>query len=116
MKSAVVSLEGFEWQYLSPQGRTLLTEMAGEGLSGEVVKAISKRQVLRGCGFYVKEIRYRGWATLFKTISGGTACKEGRVSLALAETGIAVPEVLAFGVERKNGLICRDLLLTREET
>ncbi len=114
MKSTTVPLQGVEWQFLSPEGRIFLTEMAGEKFSGDVIKDIPKRRVVRGHGVYVKEVRYRGWAVLFKTLFGGTACREGRISLALSESGIAVPEILAFGVEKKKVFICRDLLITRE--
>ena len=115
MKAATVSLQGIQWQFLSSEGRALLAELPGASLSGEIVKSIPKRRVVRRPGVFAKEVRYRGWATLFKTLSGGTACREGRISLALAESGIAVPEVLAYGAEKENGFIRRDLLLTREE-
>jgi len=115
MKAGQIPLEGIEWQFVSPQGHVVLAEMAGNRLSGEVVRAMAKRRVVRGRGVYAKEVRYPGWAAFLKTFSGGTACKEGRISLALSESGIAVPEVLAFGVEKRNGLIFRDVLLTREE-
>ena len=116
MKAATISLQGVEWQYVSPEGRTLLADLAGDGFSGEIVKAIPKRQVVRRPGVFAKEVRYRGWAALFKTISGGTACREGRISLKLAESGIAVPQVLAYGAEKQKSSIHRDLLLTREES
>jgi tRNA A-37 threonylcarbamoyl transferase component Bud32 len=116
MKTEDVSLQGIEWQFLSPEGSALLAELAEPSLLGEVVKANSKRRVVRLPGTYVKEVRYRGWPRLYKTLSEGTACREGRISLSLIEAGIAVPEVLAFGVEKKFGFIRRDLLLTREES
>ena len=116
MKTEDVSLQGIEWQFLSPEGSALLAELAEPCLLGEIVKANPKRRVVRLPGTYVKEVKYRGWPSLCKTLSEGTACREGRISLALTESGIAVPEVLAFGVEKKNGFIRRDLLLTREES
>lgn len=116
MNTVDVSLQGIEWQFLSPGGSALLAELAEPSLRGEVVKTNFKRRVVRLPGTYVKEVRYRGWPMLFKTLLGGTACREGQISLALAESGIAVPEVLAFGVEKKIGFIRRDLLLTREES
>lgn len=112
MKAATVSLQGIQWQYVSSEGRDEISEV---NLSGELVKAIPKRQVIKKQRVFVKEVYYRGWSALVKTFYGGTACREGRISLALAEAGIAVPEVLAFGTEKTNGIICRDVLLTREE-
>ncbi len=115
MKHANVSSRGVEWHFVSTEGRALLAKLDGKDLSGEVVKAIPKRRVVRTPGIFAKEVRYRGWAVLLKTLVGGTACREGRMSLALAKVGIAVPEVLAFGAEKQGGLLRRDLLLTREE-
>jgi tRNA A-37 threonylcarbamoyl transferase component Bud32 len=116
MKTEEVSLQRIEWQFLAPEGSALLTELNDPCFSGELVKMNAKRRVLRRPGVYVKEVRYRGLPRLFKTLLGGTACREGRMALALAESGIAVPEVLAFGSEKKFGFIRRDLLVTREES
>jgi len=115
MKAATVSLQGIQWQFVSSEGRALLDELPGDSLSGEVVKTIPKRRVVRRPGVFAKEVYYQGWAALFKTLAGGTACREGRISLALAQSGVAVPEVLAYGTEKTNGIIRRDVLLTREE-
>ncbi len=115
MKAATVSLQGIQWQYVSSEGRALLDEISEDNLSGELVKAIPKRQVIKKSGVFAKEVYYRGWSALVKTLYGGTACREGQISLALAEAGIAVPEVFAFGSQKENGIIRRDVLLTREE-
>ena len=115
MKTATVSLQRIQWQFVSAEGRSLLKELPGDSLSGEVIKAIPKRRVVRRPGVFAKEVYYWGWAALLKTLGGGTACREGRISLALAKAGISVPEVFAYGVEKRNGLLRRDLLLTREE-
>jgi tRNA A-37 threonylcarbamoyl transferase component Bud32 len=116
MKTGNVFLQRIEWQFLSPEGRILLAELNEAGFQGEIVKANPKRQVVRRSGAFIKEVRYRGLPMLFKTFSEGNACREGRISLRLAESGIAVPRVLAYGLEKKNGFIRRDLLLTREES
>ncbi|MEZ4598895.1 MAG: lipopolysaccharide kinase InaA family protein [Syntrophotaleaceae bacterium] len=115
MKTEEVSLHGIKWHFLDPAGSPLLAVLNESRLDGEVVKKNVKRRVLRQPGIFVKEVRYRGLPIVFKTLLGGTACQEGRINLELAKTGIPVPEVLAFGTEKKFGFIRRDLLLTREE-
>lgn len=104
MNATIISLQGVEWQYVSPEGHNLLAELPEDGFSGEIVKVIPKRQVVRRPEVFLKEVRYRGCAALVKTISGGTACREGRISLTLAEADIAVPKVLAFGVKKRMDL------------
>jgi tRNA A-37 threonylcarbamoyl transferase component Bud32 len=79
-----------------------------------MVKATDKRRVVRLPGIYLKEVFYRGMPRILKTLSGGTACKEGRHSLLLTQKGISAPQVLAFGQEVRGGLILRDIVITRE--
>jgi tRNA A-37 threonylcarbamoyl transferase component Bud32 len=65
-------------------------------------------------GIFLKEVRYKGVTVLSKSIDGGTACKEGRISRKLAEVGISVPYVIGYGKSVSKGLVRRDVLLTRE--
>lgn len=116
MRSAEVERGGIHWAYRSDAFLAGLEQALENGLEGELVKATPKRRVVRLPRVYAKEVRYRGLSALCKSLAGGTACREGRIALQLAARGIAVPEVLAFGAERRGGVVRRDLLLTREVT
>lgn len=112
MIQTTISLTGVRWDYLSEGGQAWQAELPADELEGELVKATPKRRVLHLPEVYVKEVAYRGLASILKTVAGGTACREGRISLELAKRGVPAPQILAFGAERHFGLLSRDLLLT----
>ncbi len=111
---ADVSLKQISWHYLTVDGESCIRKLENDLQVKTIVKDYPKRRVVSYPGVFIKEVRYRGKAVLLKTILGGTACKEGRISRHLFKRGIAVPEVLGYGVEKKNGLLTRDVLLTKE--
>lgn len=111
---ADVSLKQISWHYLTEDGESCLGKLENNTLVKTVIKDYPKRRVVSCPGLFIKEVRYQGKAVLLKTILGGTACKEGRISRRIYKRGIAVPEVLGYGVEKKNGLLSRDILLTKE--
>jgi tRNA A-37 threonylcarbamoyl transferase component Bud32 len=106
---------GIHWHYLNPEGRTWLEALPTEDSPGQLVKASVRRRVLRFTpGVYLKEIHYRGARALAKSAAGGNACREGATLLRLARLGVPVPEVLAFGSQRRCGILARDVLITKE--
>jgi tRNA A-37 threonylcarbamoyl transferase component Bud32 len=109
-----ISFKDIRWDYLSEEGSAWLNDRHDGARVEETVKESSKRRVVYLQGIYLKEVRYSGIAVLLKGISGGTACKEGRISRKLAERGISVPQVIGYGKAVNNGLVRRDVLLTRE--
>jgi tRNA A-37 threonylcarbamoyl transferase component Bud32 len=111
---AVIDLSGIQWRYISDDGNAWISDQGPSSLQGDRVKNTEKRRVVRLPGFYAKEVNYRGIRRWLKTLFGGTACKEGRKSLLLEQMGISAPQVLAFGQESREGLILRDILITRE--
>ena len=109
-----ISLAGVRWLYIDPEWSTadLLSQQT---LLGRVIKLSAKRCVLcTDDDVFVKEIHYSGIRSLLKTLVGGTACREGKINLQLARSGVNVPKVIAYGVESRGGLLRRDLLLTRK--
>ncbi|APG26637.1 hypothetical protein A7E78_01420 [Syntrophotalea acetylenivorans] len=111
---AEISLRQISWDYLTEDGESFLGKLENDLQVKTVIKDYPKRRVVSYPGLFMKEVRYRGTAVLFKTILGGTACKEGRISRRLFKLGIAAPEVLGYGVEKRNGILTRDVLLTKE--
>lgn len=112
IEKTTVSFNGITWKY-SRKDLSLASLACTGQIAGRMFKSSGKRLVI--CdpeGVFVKEIYYRGVRSLLKTIAGGTACKEGRTNLELARRGVRVPTVLAFGVDRRFGLLRRDVLLT----
>jgi tRNA A-37 threonylcarbamoyl transferase component Bud32 len=106
---------GIRWHYLSTEGRAWLEALPTQQSLATVVKTSVRRWVRRFApGVYLKEVHYRGLRALVKTFTGGNACGEGAVLLRLAQQGITVPEVLAFGSERQSGILKRDVLITKE--
>lgn len=116
MRQASVSLEGINWLWLyCRQGSNPSTHHPAGVIAGDVIKSSKKRLVICSPeGIFVKEVYYRGLRSLMKTLAGGNACKEGRMYLELSRRGIDVPNVLAFGVAKRFGLLRRDLLLTEK--
>lgn len=111
---AAIDLTGIQWRYISDEGNAWISDQGSSPLQGDVVKATEKRRVLRLPGVYLKEVYYRGIRRWLKTLFGGTACKEGRKALLLAQKGVASPQIIAFGREMRSGLILRDVLINRE--
>jgi tRNA A-37 threonylcarbamoyl transferase component Bud32 len=110
-----LSLRGIEWQLLTEDGRSWLGASTVSPMDAWLVKLSHRRRVVRlPGGIFVKEIHYRGLRSLFKTVIGGNAWREGRTLLELTRRGVHVPQVLAIGVEHCRGMLQRDLLVTRE--
>jgi tRNA A-37 threonylcarbamoyl transferase component Bud32 len=106
---------GIRWHYLKAEGRTWLEALPTENSPGQVIKASVRRWVLRFApGVYLKEVRYHSVRALAKSVAGGNACREGAMLLRLARLGVPVPEVLAFGSQRRCGILTRDVLITKE--
>jgi tRNA A-37 threonylcarbamoyl transferase component Bud32 len=106
---------GIQWHYLNAEGRAWLEALPSKNSTGLVVKASVRRWVCHFApGLYLKEIHYGGARALAKSVAGGNACREGAMLLRLAQLGIAVPEVLAFGSQRRWGILTRDVLITKE--
>ncbi len=78
----------------------------------KLIKQNVKRKVFHLDGFYIKEVRYKGLRRILKTISGSTACREGQMNLRLKKLGIAVPDVIGYGMQREMGLVKKDVLVT----
>jgi tRNA A-37 threonylcarbamoyl transferase component Bud32 len=110
-----ITLDGIRWDYLSEKGHSWLSALRTTQLQGVPIKPSIHRCVFRlSDGIFIKDVRYNGLRSLFKSLRGGNACKEGRIALELARRGILVPEVLGFGSDRYCGLLRRDLLVTKE--
>lgn len=109
-----ISLAGVRWLYLDPEWNSVAF-LSQQTISGRLIKRSAKRCVVcTDDAVFVKEIRYSGIRSLLKTLVGGTACKEGKINLELAGRGVNVPQVIAYGVATRGGLLRRDLLLTRK--
>jgi tRNA A-37 threonylcarbamoyl transferase component Bud32 len=106
---------GIRWRYLNAEGRAWLEALPTENSPGQLIKASVRRWVLRFApGVYLKEVQYHGARALAKSIAAGNACREGTMLLRLARLGVPVPEVLAFGSQRRCGILMRDVLITKE--
>jgi tRNA A-37 threonylcarbamoyl transferase component Bud32 len=115
MNKYLISLTDIEWKYIYKGPDSFLDISSMDHLSGSLVKESSKRTVVHGSGIFAKEVRYQGGSALLKTVFGGTACKEGRIYLALEALGFRVPRVLGYGSRRSSlGFLKRDLLLTAD--
>jgi tRNA A-37 threonylcarbamoyl transferase component Bud32 len=109
-----IDLTGIRWDYLSAEGESWLARQGQELAGGKEVRSTSRRGVVLLDGCYIKEVRYPGWRRFIKRLDGGNAVKEGRTTQRLAEMGVAVPVVLAFGRQVHAGGLSRDMLLTQE--
>jgi len=108
-----ISIEDVCWLYINKE-QCSADFLSLREISGQVVKLSPKRRVICSADdIFVKEIQYDGIRSILKTVAGGTACKEGKINLELARRGVKVPDVIAFGIIKRNGLLKRDLLLTR---
>jgi tRNA A-37 threonylcarbamoyl transferase component Bud32 len=107
---------GIGWHFLSADGRAWLDQLPTAAHHvAYPVKTSVRRWVCRfPPGIYVKQVEYRGLRAIGKGLAGGNACREGEIYLQLAQRGIAVPEVLGYGSERRFGVLKRDVLITRE--
>ncbi|HOV88308.1 MAG TPA: lipopolysaccharide kinase InaA family protein, partial [Syntrophobacteraceae bacterium] len=111
----VLSLEGIRWHHVSPGGPPRLKQWSEGTLEVEVVKSSPMRQTVRHApGVILKEGLYSGTRAILRTVGGAKACREGSTLLKLARRGIPVPEVLAYGTQKRSGILERDILLTRE--
>jgi hypothetical protein len=110
------SLAGIDWHFQSEVGAAWLKGLASPRLEAELLKSSTRRDVWRlPGGVIIKEVRYPGvLRSLLKTVSGGNACREGAILRELARRGAAVPDVMAYGAERRSGILSRDLVITRE--
>jgi tRNA A-37 threonylcarbamoyl transferase component Bud32 len=105
----------YKWQYVSGEGRDWLDGLQTRVFQGKRIKHSLQRSVYRlPEGVYVKEIRYKGLRSIFKTLTGGNAAKEGGIALKMKQRGLPVPEVLAFGIQKSFGKLKSDILVTRE--
>ncbi|MCK4535453.1 MAG: hypothetical protein KAT93_00485 [Desulfuromonadales bacterium] len=59
-------------------------------------------------------IEYEKARRLFKRLAMGNACREGQMSRRLSGLGLAVPDVVAYGREIRQGLLIKDVLITKE--
>jgi tRNA A-37 threonylcarbamoyl transferase component Bud32 len=110
-----ISAGNIKWQYVSDEGRACLDGLNKRKLQGDRVKYFLQRSVYRLTdGIYIKEIKYRGLRSIFKTLTGGNAAKEGWNALKMKEKGLPVPEVLAFGTQTSFGKLSGDILVTKE--
>ena len=114
VRQASVSLHGIDWLYCSQRVHTSALHNE-KVITGDVVKSSSKRLVICSPeGIFVKEVYYEGLRAMMKTLAGGNACREGNINLELARRKVNVPNVLAFGADKRLGLLSRDLLLTEK--
>ena len=84
-----------------------------------VVKRGPHRTVYRvagaGGGVYVKHFHPRGWFNWLKHLVRATRAEhEAEVATVLADRGLPVPEVLAWGRRHRLGSPCESVLVTRE--
>lgn len=104
-----------KWRYVSETGRKWLDSLDGNSVRLEKVKCDGQRSVHRHQdGIYVKKIRYKGLRSIYKTLIGGNAAKEGSIALSMEQRGIPVPEVMAFGRIKSWGMLYEDVLITKE--
>ena len=112
---ANVALNGIRWLYLRGGSVGLSNLQTERQINGHLVKSSHKRLVLCSHdGVFVKQVCYRGLRSLGKSLTGGTACKEGRMNQRLARRGVNVPDLIAYGVVKRFGFLQRDLLLTEK--
>ena len=104
----MLNLSGIRWDYRDDALPLRDPENA------ELVKSNVRRRVFLAQGCYYKETLYeRSPLSLLRTLAGGSARKEGRMLLALAQHGVGVPQVLGFGRACLHGVLERDLLVTK---
>lgn len=108
-----LSLRGISW-VLRGAAAPSWAGAAADSCRGRLVKENVKRRVMQVDGWFVKQSVYRGLRGLLKRFAGGAARREAELCRRLAERGVAVPEVVAWGEERRGGRLIRDLLVTRE--
>lgn len=112
---ASVALDGVHWLYFRGDSPGLSTVHELTEINGHLIKSSRKRLVLCSQdGVFVKQVFYQGLRSLGKSLTGGTACREGRMNQQLARCGVNVPDLIAYGVVKRFGILGKDLLLTEK--